>query len=380
MPATLQRLLLPEAPGAQRQGQTDFQGLLQTWSLCAYLKLPKLAARDVTCPSCSFYIVIDADKRPPDEHERCYNVPACNEVAAIIHGEQDRTRDIVLKSRDDALRRISDTDRSYDALQYPLLFPYEDGYHFGIPLHTPGGQPTKSSKGLSRKAFYSYRFMKQLPSDSYIHLRDSLRNEVNPRDLEKLCILHSIYTGGRYIHERTQNAMTYVKQYGRPDLFITFTCNPKWVEITRELLPGQDYTHKHDITARVVGPSFEAIRTVDGVARNTYREACLKCGFLEDDFQWDAGMAEGALLQAPATLRCLFAILILDIRDSTAFMGGFTLLLSGDFRQTLLVIPKGTWADAVRECLKSFKLWAHVQSLQLTTNMRAHTTGDKLVR
>ncbi|CAE1299786.1 unnamed protein product [Acanthosepion pharaonis] len=67
-------------------------------------------------PFLPFSIVIDADKRPHDEHERRYNAPACNEVAAIIHGEQDRTRDIVLRSRSGALRRISETHRSYDAL------------------------------------------------------------------------------------------------------------------------------------------------------------------------------------------------------------------------------------------------------------------------
>ena len=33
--------------------------------------------------------------------------------------------------------------------------------------------------------------------------------------------------------------MAIVRQFGRPSLFITFTANPKWDEITRELLPGQ---------------------------------------------------------------------------------------------------------------------------------------------
>ncbi|CAE1169620.1 unnamed protein product [Acanthosepion pharaonis] len=164
IPAMLQRFLLPETPRAHRQVQTDFQGLLQTWSLCAYLKLPKLAAyastetfsafrppvdlpvqvahfglfcisirtptttyrpkpglvfcccRDVivlhqvmlyelnsyirsfkyaleNAPFLSFSLVIDADKRPHDEQERCYNAPACNEVAVIIYGDQDRTQD-----------------------------------------------------------------------------------------------------------------------------------------------------------------------------------------------------------------------------------------------------------------------------------------------
>lgn len=39
-------------------------------------------------------------------------------------------------------------------------------------------------------------------------------------------ILPSSYVGGpRYMHERTQDYMTYVRNYGRPDLFITVTYN-----------------------------------------------------------------------------------------------------------------------------------------------------------
>ena len=65
------------------------------------------------------------------------------------------------------------------------------------------------------------------------------------------------------------------------------------------------------------------------------------------------------------------------IRDSTEIMGGLTLMLSGDFRQTLPVIPKGTRADEVRACLKSSRLWRpHVETLALSTNMRAQLFGD----
>ena len=39
--------------------------------------------------------------------------------------------------------------------------------------------------------------------------------------------------------------------YGRPDLFITFTCNAKWIEVQNVLLPGQTYINRHDLTARV---------------------------------------------------------------------------------------------------------------------------------
>jgi hypothetical protein len=53
------------------------------------------------------------------------------------------------------------------------------------------------------------------------------------------------------MHERIQDAMTYVRQFGRPDLFITFTCNTKWSEVTDALLPGQKATARHDIITRV---------------------------------------------------------------------------------------------------------------------------------
>lgn len=42
-----------------------------------------------------------------------------------------------------------------------------------------------------------------------------------------------------------------MKNYGRPDLCITMTCNPKWEETVRELLPGQKATDRHDVVARV---------------------------------------------------------------------------------------------------------------------------------
>ena len=45
--------------------------------------------------------------------------------------------------------------------------------------------------------------------------------------------------------------MAIVWHYGKPDLFITFTCNPRWQEITDELLPQQTAENHPDIAARV---------------------------------------------------------------------------------------------------------------------------------
>lgn len=56
-----------------------------------------------------------------------------------------------------------------------------------------------------------------------------------------------------------QDAMTYVRKYGRPDLFITFTCNPQWADIKDNLFDGQKPTDRHDITARVFRQKLKAL-------------------------------------------------------------------------------------------------------------------------
>ena len=52
-------------------------------------------------------------------------------------------------------------------------------------------------------------------------------------------------------------------------------------------------------------------------------------------------------------------------------MGGLLLILSGDFCQTLPVIPRGTRADEIHACLRFSHLWNHVEKVSLTTNMRS---------
>jgi hypothetical protein len=92
----------------------------------------------------------------------------------------------------------------------------------------------------SERLAYIRTHQQELRAESYIHLRDAVNSDANISELGQLCILPSTFTGGpRYMHARTQDAMTYVRHYGRPDLFITFTCNPKWTEIQEQLLPGQ---------------------------------------------------------------------------------------------------------------------------------------------
>jgi hypothetical protein len=77
-------------------------------------------------------------------------------------------------------------------------------------------------------------------------------NDGNVENLGALVILPAMFTGSpRYMHEYMQDAMAYVRTYGRPDLFITFTCNPTWTEIKEMLTNGQLPSEHHDLIVRV---------------------------------------------------------------------------------------------------------------------------------
>jgi len=65
-----------------------------------------------------------------------------------------------------------------------------------------------------------------------------------------------------------------------------------------------------------------------------------------------------------------------DLRGVSRRFGGTMILLSGDFRQTLPVIPRSTAADEINACLKSSFLWWPVKKLKLTTNMRVALHND----
>ena len=47
---------------------------------------------------------------------------------------------------------------------------------------------------------------------------------------------------------------------GKPDLFLTFTCNPKWPKITQNLLPGQTASDRPDLVARVFKMKVSALK------------------------------------------------------------------------------------------------------------------------
>ncbi|GJX77883.1 ATP-dependent DNA helicase PIF1 [Tanacetum coccineum] len=73
--------------------------------------------------------------------------------------------------------------------------------------------------------------------DLYHNLYDAVtRGDTNAVGLVKRIVLPRTFTGSpRYMMNNYQDAMALCRAYGNPDLFITFTSNPKWPEIKKNV-------------------------------------------------------------------------------------------------------------------------------------------------
>ncbi|CAN1164947.1 ATP-dependent DNA helicase PIF1 [Linum perenne] len=130
---------------------------------------------------------------------RQYELPSGTELAGLIPGdfEPDREdRDIIVNNSNTGLTRITSLNPLFDSLHFPLLFPHgDDGFHTNIaydPAH---------SRNLGR------------------------------------IILPSTFTGSvRYMKQLFLDGMAICHYFGNPDLFITFTSNAQWPEITNAFI------------------------------------------------------------------------------------------------------------------------------------------------
>ncbi|XP_065321868.1 ATP-dependent DNA helicase pif1-like [Gordionus sp. m RMFG-2023] len=76
-----------------------------------------------------------------------------------------------------------------------------------------------------------------------------------------------------------------------------------------------------------------------------------------------------ATMMTKHALRCIDRLLKDIIKNSHPF-GGKVILLGGDFRQTLPVVPKGSKVDIIESCIKSSYLWSYFKIIHLIDNMR----------
>lgn len=101
---------------------------------------------------------------------------------------------------------------------------------------------------------------KSVRVDIYKNLYDAISgaDSVDPSRLGTKTILPPSFCGSlRDMYRRYQDAMCIVRNHGKPDLFITFTCNPSWTEIAAVLKNGESVSNRPDLVSRVLRQKFE---------------------------------------------------------------------------------------------------------------------------
>ena len=225
---------------------------------------------------------------------RRYNLPSHDEVAIVFVGEDGApptSREVVIYPRGQPLKIVSSMSANLDPMVYPLFFPRGDaGWHNQL-VHNPE-RATLVRNHVTLSQFYNYRLsvrqffcslfygkklfqqyavdayvkiegqrlafirnnQNKLRSEQYDALHEHVNNIANDRNVRpgRVVVLPSSYVGSpRALKENFEDAMAIIKKYGKPDLFITFTCNPKWREITENLYLGQTANDRTDLVTRV---------------------------------------------------------------------------------------------------------------------------------
>jgi hypothetical protein len=101
---------------------------------------------------------------------------------------------------------------------------------------------------------------RQIRADKYINLIDAEHREDNPvLPGRQVLLAPSLTYSPRWYTERYQDTMAIVRKFGKPDLFITMTCNPKWEEISQSLGPGETAADRPDVVVRVFYQKLETL-------------------------------------------------------------------------------------------------------------------------
>ncbi|XP_050233165.1 uncharacterized protein LOC126681661 [Mercurialis annua] len=109
---------------------------------------------------------------------------------------------------------------------------------------------------------YIRREQSQIRAELYSGIVDSIiAGETRADQVGKRLVLPASFIGGpRDMRRRYMDAMALVQRFGKPDLFITMTCNPEWEEIKQELKPNQTSKARADLIARVFRAKLQDLK------------------------------------------------------------------------------------------------------------------------
>ncbi|PWZ37109.1 hypothetical protein Zm00014a_013946 [Zea mays] len=245
-------------------------------------------------------------------------------AAVWIKGSERRgqfSKSVMLHGKDRSSHVICSYHGCYDALSYPLFFPKgELGWHANIPkvgvsmdevdayraTHRANNSNDEDAESpthlcVSVRDYYCYKFQirpgvfnrilhgkwlfQQFAVDTYIKIESSrldfirknqdrlrvdlyqglvdsmLDGDIRAGKVGKRTVMSTSFIGSPHdMKRRYMDAMALVRKFGKPDIFLTMTCNPNWDEIRRELLLGQTPQDRPDLVVRVFHAKLQELK------------------------------------------------------------------------------------------------------------------------
>ena len=221
---------------------------------------------------------------------RCADDISTMQVGAIVT-EPGSRRDIVIQRSNGPLVFIHDGHPLYHPLSYPLLFPLgTPGWHENMFVYSVDMQRERRVTLAEWGRFYlmhreeptHWQKCEKLALEFYCDVwaqvearncnfhrsaeqqakyraarvaavEDQMSRGVPVGEIGQSVVrLPSSFVGSaRYYQQLYLDAMALPKRFGKPDLFITMTCNPHWPEILSSLPAGAKWQHHPDVVARV---------------------------------------------------------------------------------------------------------------------------------
>jgi hypothetical protein len=232
-----------------------------------------------------------------------FSAPVVNDIAVVFRAQDGFQRnpiDLVIHPNGGRLIRIDETHPCLDAYTYPLLNSTgANGFTPGLDVRSDHLGRIPQRKRLTMHMHYSYTLAIRRHPDSNSAegfnpflsagpltqqfvidtdqrcLKDRLdwirKNQeacfaAKYKDLERVVrrrlgrghlpgrqvVLPSTFPGSpRNLQQLYIDALALAVKFGKPDLFVTITCNPAWPEIQNSLEPGQTASERPDLVARV---------------------------------------------------------------------------------------------------------------------------------
>ena len=226
-------------------------------------------------PARNVSIMFVDDQNPKKAHPRVWNLPTEKGMCGLLIdvdelSSDEQYRHVIVRPKGGTTQQVWETHADFMPMHYILLFPYGTPQWDLHKLMQNGRRLTSrmwnrlllmEREGVSNHIFKCSTLFQQFLIETYTQvllqelrylkmhqpkiraacyqdIKDNSEADNGEKPGKRIVLPSSVPGSPRYMKMLFRDFLAICRKFGEPDLFITFTCNPKWPEITNELGTG----------------------------------------------------------------------------------------------------------------------------------------------